>query len=168
MLQNVFFFLAGLHLRPQVERLAAQANTRRLLAAALVYAAAVLTMTALRAEAWWGVWPAVSAAAVVLGVTAAAMTARGTPRTAARLSAIGRRTLPIYVMHLPLLACFDELVRGRGVEPTGAWFAVVGPVLLTAALVATCLVLERVVILARAGFLLDLPAPWRSAARARS
>lgn len=143
--QNLFFFLLGLRLRPRVETWAREANARRLVGwgGALVVGSAA--MAAAGAQRWQGVWPAVSVLAVAFGVTAAAMLARTTGRVARGLDGLGRRTLPIYVIHLPLLAVVDLLLRGplNVLEPRGTALAIVEPAVLTAVVLATCLALDR-------------------------
>ena len=144
--QNVFFFLAGLRLRPAIEAYAAGANRRRLLTAATTYAAVLAAMALLDAQRWFGVWPVVSVLATWFGVTAAVLLSRNLARVTQVLSRLGVRTLPIYIIHLPLLAVVDHLLRGplAVLEPRTTAVAAMEPVLLTALLIAACLVLHRV------------------------
>lgn len=138
--QNLLFFLLGLYLRPRIERLAETADTRQLLLSGGAFATALLFMAALHAQAWFGVWPVVSVIATVFGVTAAAYIERWSwPSNG--LATLGRQTLPIYVMHLPLLAVIDRLLLGplSFAEPTVLPLAAIEPVLLTAGLVYLCL-----------------------------
>lgn len=144
--QNLFFFLAGLRLGPAIKASATSANRRRLLAATAAYATGLAAMALLDAQRWFGVWPAVSILATWFGVTAAAMFSR-TPASVTRgLSRLGVHTLPIYVIHLPLLALLDRLLRGplKLAEPHTAILAAVEPFLLTTLLIAACLSLHRV------------------------
>lgn len=167
-LQNLFFFLAGLYGRELLERLASRANVRLLLICLVGYAGCVAAMTRFGAETWFGVWPAVSIIAIVFGVTAAAVIARRARRTARTLAYLGRRTLPIYVMHLALFAVFDQLTREFDVEPTGVAYAVIEPILVTALLICACLGLERLLRRLHADFLFDPPfamRPSRTAGR---
>jgi uncharacterized membrane protein YcfT len=83
--------------------------------------------------------------AIVLGVTAAGLVTRWERLTAA-LTSIGRRTLPIYVMHLPLLAlAHAALIQPlSSASPAAQWItAVAEPVVLTAFLTSLCLYLHR-------------------------
>jgi threonine dehydratase len=144
--QNALFFLAGLRLRPAIEAYVARADRRCLLAAATAYATVLAMMALLDAQRWFGVWPMVSVIATWFGVTAAVLVSRNLARVTHALSRLGVRTLPIYVVHLPLLAVIDRLVRGplAVLEPHTTAFVAVEPVLLTALLIAACLVLHHV------------------------
>ncbi len=174
LLSNFVFFLLGLHLAPQLRRFVASMRPARAVlfvaAYALVFAAMRLTGT----ESVPGVWPAVSAAGVAMGLAVAPLIARSR-LLGTGLAAIGRRSLPIYLLHMPLLAIADValvawLADARGAVQLVA--ATVLPVLLTAALVAVCLVLNRYLVRDGFGWLFDLPgrwsfvwrgAPWRAA-----
>jgi peptidoglycan/LPS O-acetylase OafA/YrhL len=107
-----------------------------------------------------GVWPVVSVVAVVFGITAAAWAARWTALTDA-LAHIGRRTLPIYVIHMPLLALMHRLLidaLSGADEPVQMVLAIVEPLAAVAVVVVACLVLERGLRKAGAGWLFELPA----------
>lgn len=164
--QNLFFFLAGVYGREPLVRLARRANGRLLLGSFAVYAVGVSAMFALGAKTWFGVWPVVSMAATVFGICAAAVVARRARRTAGTLAHLGQRTLPIYVLHLAVLAVFDQLSREFDVEPTAGGYAVFEPILLTAALICMCLGLERLLRWLHAGFLFDPPFAQRSTLKA--
>ncbi|GGO02426.1 acyltransferase family protein [Micromonospora parathelypteridis] len=160
--QNLVFFLAGLHLRPYVQRWAGTASRRRLVWTLALYAVA-LGAVAAGAGRWLGVGLLVSLAAVAFGVTAAAQVA-DRPRIGGALAALGRRTLPVYVIHMPVLALLHRLLAGPVADLAGPGRAllVVGyPVLLTAAVLALSLALHRGLLAARASWLFDLPAPHR-------
>jgi uncharacterized membrane protein YcfT len=158
-LQNLFFFLAGLRLRPALEAHARTTTTRRAIVATIAYSVGLGAMAVLGAQRWFGVWPVVSVLATAGGVAAAVMVSRHLARTTRLLSALGGRTLPIYVMHLPLLAVLDRLLDGplRTIEPRTAALAVVEPPLLTALLVVTCLLLHRLLLRAHLTALFTLP-----------
>jgi uncharacterized membrane protein YcfT len=143
--QNALFFLAGLRLRPAITTYVAKVSRRNLLCAATAYATGLAAMALLGAQQWLGVWPAVSVLATWLGVTAAVLLSRSLPRPTRVLSRLGVRTLPIYVIHLPLLAVLDRLLRGplAILEPRTPTLAAIEPVLLTALLIGACLVLHR-------------------------
>ncbi|WP_203718609.1 acyltransferase family protein [Asanoa siamensis] len=161
--QNLVFFLAGLWFRPRVERLAAGATRRRLVLAAAAYVVVLVLMAALGAEEWFGVWLVVSVVAVMFGVTAAARLTRR-PRISDRLVRLGRVTLPIYVIHMPVLAVLHRLLH----EPLSALgggaqllVALVYPPMLTALVVVLCLMIHRGLTRVGARWLFDLPAVAR-------
>lgn len=144
-LQNLLFFLLGLRLRPVVERWARSWTPARLGLAVGAYVGAAVLMTVLGADRWPAVRPVVSVLAVFAGVAVAVGLGR-LRRPTAVLGGLGRRTLPVYVLHLPMLAVLDRLLDGplSGLEPRHAEaLAVVEPVVLTAALVVACLGLHR-------------------------
>jgi uncharacterized membrane protein YcfT len=159
LLQNFVFFLSGLHLRPHVERLAARASWRRLVVAASAYVLALAGMAVSGAQRVPGIWLVVCVVAVVFGVTAAPLVARQR-FVGAGLAWVGRHTLAIYVMHMPILALAHLLlvdpVSGAGpVARIG--LAVVLPVVVTGIVVAVCLGLERLLRRAGTKWLFDLP-----------
>lgn len=162
-LQNLLFFLAGLRLRPALQTYARTTTPVRTALATLAYAAGLGVMALLGAQRWFGVWPVVSVLATSFGVATAVLVSRHLTRTTRLLSGLGGRTLPIYVMHLPLLAVLDRLLDGpwQVIEPRTTALAVVEPALLTAVLVATCLVLHRLLVRARLTALFTLPSPRR-------
>jgi uncharacterized membrane protein YcfT len=152
LLQNVVFFLAGVRLRPLFERLADTANWRRLALFGGGYAVALATMEVTGIDE---VLPLVSMVAVGFGVTAAALAARSQMVTEL-LGGIGRRTLPIYVLHMPVLAmCHAVLIEpmSSADPPMQLLLAVTEPVLLTVTVTWLCLALER----SLPKVLLDLP-----------
>jgi len=152
LLQNLVFFLAGARLRPLFEQVAALANWRRL---ALLGGGYALALAALAITGVHAALPLVSIVAVGFGVTAAALAARSQTVTEI-LGGIGRRTLPIYVLHMPVLAiCHAVLIAPMsGADaPMQLLLAVVEPVLLTVVVTWLCLALERSLPKA----LLDLP-----------
>jgi uncharacterized membrane protein YcfT len=157
--QNLLFFLAGLRLKPWVERLAAVATLRMLVLGGVGYLGIMAVIQLLGAKEWFGVWPVASALAVVLGVIGAAQLQRWR-RPAALLAELGQRTLPIYVMHMPLLALLHlALLKPFSAlgSPAQLVLAAVLPVVLTGALVAACLTLHRWLQAAGASWLFDLP-----------
>ncbi|GGL13959.1 hypothetical protein Sme01_70830 [Sphaerisporangium melleum] len=164
LLQNLLFFLAGLHLRPHVLRLAAKARGRRTLLIGAGYAVALAAMAATGAQRLPGVWPAVCVIATVFGVSAAPMVA-AIPVIGAGLARLGRRTLAVYVIHMPVLALPHQLLAGplahAGAQVRFA-LAAVHPVLMTALVVALCLLLETGLRRSRALWLFDLPSRLRA------
>ncbi|MEO3807560.1 acyltransferase [Sphaerisporangium sp. B11E5] len=166
LLRNLVFFLAGLHLRPHLERLAATTGPRRAALLGAGYAAALLAVALTGAEGVPGVWPAVCALAVMFGVSAAPLLA-AVPGLGAGAAWLGRRTLAVYVVHMPVLALLDHFLAPPLSAVGPAWLrlvlAVVYPVLMTAVIVALCLLAEKA--LGRASWLFDLPARERRGRR---
>ncbi|CCH19374.1 acyltransferase family protein [Micromonospora lupini] len=163
--QNLVFFLAGLYLRPWIERWAATATRRRLVLTAGAYAVALAAMAAAGAQRWFGVWPVVSVVAVAFGVTAAARLSRW-PALGDRLAALGRITLPIYVVHMPLLALLHRLLSGSlsGLDPVAQSLVVLGyPILLTALVIGLSLAVHRCLLRVHARWLFALPGGRRPA-----
>lgn len=155
--QNLLFFLVGLYGREVLRRLARRADRWLLLLQAALYGACVAAMYALGAETWFGVWAVVSVLGVALGVTAAAVAAQRPGRATTVVAYLGRRTLPIYVIHLALFAVGDQIARRLDIVPTSQVYVAVGPVVATTVLIAGCLALEQVLRAARLGFLLEPP-----------
>ncbi|MFF5054662.1 acyltransferase family protein [Micromonospora sp. NPDC000663] len=161
--QNLVFFLAGLYLRPQIERWAATATRRRLVLTSGAYCLALVAMAVAGAQRWWGVWPLVSVVAVAFGVTAAARLERW-PTLSGRLATLGRVTLPVYVIHMPVLAVLHRLLHGpvSGLGDVGQGLIVLGyPVVLTGVVLGTSLALHRGLLAVRAGWLFALPGTRR-------
>ncbi|MEU8821730.1 acyltransferase [Actinoplanes sp. NPDC048796] len=161
--QNLLFFLAGLRLRPWVEQLAARATPRLLVSGVTGYAVVMVAIHVLGARTWFGLWPVTSALAVTVGVLATSLLTRRRGLSS-RLAALGRRTLPIYVMHMPLLALI-HLMLWRPFSSLGAGpqlvLAAFLPAVLTALLVWLCLLLHRALMSAGASWLFDLPSRSR-------
>ncbi|GAB3933088.1 hypothetical protein GCM10027614_03390 [Micromonospora vulcania] len=165
--QNLVFFLAGLHLRPQIERWAATANRRRLVLTAGAYVLALAAMAVAGAQRWFGVWPLVSVVAVAFGVTAAARLGRW-PALGDRLATLGRITLPIYVIHMPVLALLHRLLHApvSGLDGVGQGLIVLGyPILLTGLVIGVSLALHRGLLAVHARWLFALPTSRRPAPR---
>ncbi|MEV4623570.1 acyltransferase [Asanoa sp. NPDC049573] len=157
--QNLVFFLAGLYLRPSIERLAAGATRRRLVLSFTAYAIVLVAMAAAGAQTWFGVWPLVSVVAVVFGVTAAARVARRS-RLRAPLVRLGRVTLPVYVIHMPVLALLHRvLLRPLSGLGGGAQLLISPgyPVMVTALVIAASLAIHRGLVTVGARWLFDLP-----------
>ena len=162
--QNLFFFLAGLRLKPWVEKLAASATLRLVLFGAVGYLGVMAVLQLLGAKQWFGVWPVASSLAVVLGVAIAAQLQRWR-WLSARLAELGRQTLPIYVMHMPLLALLHlALLRPFSAlgTPGQLVLAALLPPVLTALLIWICLRLHRGLKAVGATWLFDLPGPRRT------
>jgi uncharacterized membrane protein YcfT len=153
--QNLVFFLAGLYGKPLMERLANQASWPRMFLIGGPYAVLLVVIDAFDAKTWLGLWPLASGIAIVFGVTAAGLLTRSRTLTKG-LTHIGSRTLPIYVMHMPLLALSHAALIGplSSADAHVQFLVAVGePIVLTALLVTICLVLRRFL----PGPLFDLP-----------
>ncbi|MEV4497718.1 pyridoxal-5'-phosphate-dependent protein subunit beta [Micromonospora arborensis] len=161
--QNLIFFLAGLYLRPQIHRWAATASRRRLVLTSGAYVLALAAMALAGAQEWFGVWPAVSVVAVIFGITAAARVAR-LAVLSDPLARLGRITLPIYVIHMPVLALLHRLllvpVSGLG-RPAQGLIVLGYPVLLTGLVIALSLGIHRGLLAVRARWLFALPGSRR-------
>lgn len=157
--QNLVFFLAGLYFRPAMDWLATTAGWRRLALTGGAYAVILAAMAATGARSWPGVWPAASIVAIAFGVTAAALLCRWSMVSSA-LASIGRRTLPIYVLHMPLLALVHFVLVtpvSRANSSGQLGLAIAEPVLLTAVLAGACLALHHGLQRLGAGWLFELP-----------
>jgi uncharacterized membrane protein YcfT len=167
--QNLFFFLAGLRFRPLIERWAKASTLPIVLVGGALYLGIMVGVQVLNAQDVYGVWPAVCVFAVAVGVAGAVQLERWRP-VAALLARLGRQTLPIYVMHMPLLALLTAVL----VDPfsrlsTGPQLvvAVLLPIVLVTLLVSVCLTLHTWLMNAGATWLFDLPTFSRSARAAR-
>lgn len=168
--QNLVFFLAGAYLRPHIERWADTATSRRLTGSFLAYAGALIAMAVAGAQRWPAVWPAVGLVAVAFGITAAARLAR-LPAVGGPLAALGRRTLPIYVIHMPVLALLHLLLHDpiSNLGFTGQIIAALCyPAVLSALVIALCLLAHRALLGLGVSWLFELPRlPSRHAGRDR-
>lgn len=87
-----------------------------------------------------------------------AAASRRTPRLADGVAWIGRRTLPIYVLHVPLLALVHHLATDLpGSGPAATPLAVAYPLLVTAVVVFTCLAVRATALRTGLGVLFELP-----------
>ncbi|MEU8082324.1 acyltransferase [Micromonospora sp. NPDC049101] len=164
--QNLVFFLAGLYLRPRIERWTATASPRRLVVTSGAYVLALAAMAAAGAQQWFGVWTLVSVVAVIFGITAAARLARWSALSEP-LARLGRITLPIYVIHMPVLALLHRplLVGVSGLDRSAQGLIVLGyPILLTGSVIGLSLAVHRGLLAVRAGWLFALPGPRRAGA----
>ena len=167
LLYNLVFFLVGAYLAPRVRSFTAR--PRRLVAAALTagYLVAYALMRVTGTEQTPGVWPAVSALGVAMGLAVAPLLP-GVRLLGPGLTWLGARTLPIYLIHMPLLVLVDAALveplsdSGNAVQLVAA---VLLPIVLTAGLVAACVFLARLTDVEGLTWLWDLPR-GRSAARA--
>lgn len=143
--QNLLFFLIGLRFKPYVEKWARTVTLKMFLVGTAVYLVIMLAMRALGAKEWFGVWTVISLLAIVLGVAGAVQLERFRSLST-RLAWLGQRTLPIYVMHMPILALVHAAMVGTfSAAGTGIQLilAVLLPPALTAFLAAVCLTLNK-------------------------
>lgn len=157
--QNLLFFLIGLRFKPYVEKWARTATLKMFLGGTAVYLVIMVGIQALDAKEWFGVWTVISLLAIVLGVAGAVQLERW-KSVSTQLAKLGRNTLPIYVMHMPILALIHAALvdtfsnAGTAVQLV---LAVVLPVALTAVLAAVCLTLHKWFVAVGATWLFDLP-----------
>ncbi|GAA0898151.1 acyltransferase family protein [Pseudonocardia zijingensis] len=152
MARLLFFFLVGLHARTPVERLAGLTSVLRvaLAVAGCVGAAGVAVVFGLRTVP--GVALALQCIAVATGVLFAAWIAR--LRFGRPLVHLGRRTLPIYLIHMLWLALI--MIGVRHLElPTAAAYAL--PFVMVPVLTALALLTHRLLVAAGARWLFELP-----------
>jgi uncharacterized membrane protein YcfT len=162
-LQNLAFYLAGLRLHGPVRRLAAQGGRRLLLTAVPAFVIATLAITVLDASTWPGAAPAVSVLGVLAGIAVAAAVA-DRPGVHRVLGGLGRRTLPVYVMHMPVVALLDLVLKGpfsQAGDTVRLVLAATVPVVLTVVVVALCLGMHRLLRYARLGWLFGARASKR-------
>ncbi|MFK3677007.1 acyltransferase family protein [Microbacterium sp. NPDC090218] len=154
LVQNLFFFLLGLRLRAVVERFARVSGVGVVLALAGVYVGALAIVSVLGIRLWPGVWPLLSLTAVAFGVSSSVLLDQSAGAVARPLRWIGRHTLPIYVLHMIPLALLDAGLHAVGWRTTPVLEAV-GPVVLTATVIAICLGAHAVLLRCGLGALFD-------------
>jgi uncharacterized membrane protein YcfT len=158
--QNLVYFLAGICFSAQVRSLGTRTSWPRVALFGLLDAVVLGAMKVFDATRVVGVWPAASIAGVLFGITAVAKLSQWAPLGNA-LASIGRRTLPIYVVHIPALMVVHWLVTGSALPtastPVRTLVTIVEPVVLTAALVGFSLALHSLAQRVGAGWLFDLP-----------
>jgi uncharacterized membrane protein YcfT len=165
--QNLFFFLAGLRFRPLIERWAKASSMPVLLVGGAVYLGIMVAIQVLGAQDWYGVWPAVCVVAVAVGIAGAVQLVRWRA-VGALLARLGRQTLPIYVMHMPLLALLTAVVVDplSGLGTAGQLVvAVLLPIVVVTLLVSVCLTLDTWLRAAGATWLFELPGLSRAGRR---
>ncbi|NJI58145.1 acyltransferase family protein [Microbacterium oxydans] len=145
LVQNLFFFLVGLRLRAIVERFARLSGVGVAVALAAGYAGALAVVSVLGIRLVPGTWPLLCLVAVAFGVSLSVLLDRHVEVVARPLRWIGRRTLPIYVLHMMPLALIDAGLHAAGWRTTPVLEAV-GPLLLTAVVVAICLALHALLV----------------------
>lgn len=141
------FFLVGMHFRRTIVELVGRTRPWHVLVLALCTVAALYGVRAVGARSIPGTWLLVSCVAVAFGLAASSQLDR--TRLADRLSHVGRNTLPVYLIHVPVVALLVAGVE-RLLEPAGP----VGAGL-------TLLVATTVVVLSlRLSTPLERAAPW--------
>lgn len=159
LLYNVTFFLLGAFFAPQLHGLLARVTPWWAVLAVLVYAVGFGAMRLTGTEETPGVWPLVSVLGCAMGLAAATQLAR-IRALGPGLAWLGRRTLPIYLLHMPLLALIDLplsdlLATARpGVQLAAAALL---PIATTALLVPVCVLLDRILVRDGLTWLFDLP-----------
>jgi uncharacterized membrane protein YcfT len=166
--QNLFFFLCGLYFRPHVESLATRTSWLRVGVTGFGYAAILGVLHFFDVKQTPGVWPLASMLATVFGVTVMAKVSQWAA-LGNLLATLGRQTLPIYIIHMPVVATIHWLLIGPlSAAPSAVQLvvALVEPIVLTAGVTAFCLGLHSLLQRARAGWLFDLPGGTTPAAPA--
>lgn len=154
--RGFLYFLVGARLPDLLWRMSARGRRSDAPVAFVAFAA----LTALAAMTKWALAAmALEAAGIVLGIALAVEAARY-PRARRIGRAIGTRTLPIYVLHFPVLAlagaaaasCVTPDLLGNGV------FVALYPILLTAFVIIASLLIHRLLIAAGGSCLFVFPA----------
>ncbi|WP_070151540.1 acyltransferase family protein [Sphingobium phenoxybenzoativorans] len=100
---------------------------------------------------------------LVIGLMTAAWAAKISPRLSAAIGWLGRRTLPVYVMHFPIVAILGGAsVRALGSLSTAHPLAIVYTPALAAITVALCLAIHIGLLRMRCGWLFTMPR-WKRA-----
>lgn len=172
LLYNFTFFLLGLHLAPQIRRFVARVSLAVIALLVAAFLAAFGAMRLTGSEMVPGVWLLVSVTGVAAGLAVASRMSR-MRGVGPGLVWLGRRSLPIYVIHMPLVALADFLIADWLPDARVAVqlvAAVVMPIVVTAVVVAVSLLLNRLLERGGASWLFDLPrrfsvprVPWRAA-----
>jgi threonine dehydratase len=164
LLTNLVWFLLGTrlpHLTRAVSRLT-RPTPAVLVAAVGAFAVAAGAWQVLGADEWFGVRPVLGGLGIAAGLTVAATLARAA-RIGSALAALGRRTLPVYVLHLPLVAVVHlgsvHLVGEGSSLARAVPVAVAYPVLVTTLVLAVCLGVHRAATRLGGGWLFE--APWQ-------
>jgi uncharacterized membrane protein YcfT len=163
--QNLFFFLAGLYFGPVVQETARASTWWQVAGAGAAFVVCLGVLVRFDAAQTPLVWPLTSIVATIFAVLLMSRVSRWRA-TNGLLTGLGRRTLPIYVLHMPLLAyahwLLSTVVPGLP-APLRLALVVVEPLLLTAGLVWLCLAISRASVRVGAGWLYELPKPGSAA-----
>lgn len=170
LLQHFVFFVAGVHFPAMLRGIAAESRPR--VTGLLVVASALLGVAA------WAMGLPRSAATLAIAVVAVPLAIRLVASACNRrwfetpAVKLGRHTLPIYVLHVPVLAVVHAVVvrvdalPDLADGPTGLIVLAVYPVLGTALVTATCLVLHAVLVRVGLGALFRRPTGGTEGSRA--
>ena len=155
LLANLAFFLLGTRLR----HLRTPGRPAMLASTAAFVVIAALWQLHVVGDSWFGLRPLLGLLGISAGVTGSVVVA-GTPRLGPWLAAVGRNTLPVYVLHLPLVALAHLATVHLLSRPMAGSLvlATAYPVLLTSLVVSICLSLHRLLVRVGAGWLFT--APW--------
>lgn len=138
LLQNLPLFLIGLrcpaltHGSGRRQILVQRASPTRLAAWTGLVVILLVAVALTDSRNWWGVWPVLSAVSAFAGVTAGVVVDRQLPWLAAPLAWLGRRTLPVYVLHLPVLALLSTPIHTVAAHRSSGVAAALAPPVLTA------------------------------------
>ena len=160
LLANFLFFVIGARAPQTVQALVSRSTIRLTSGVALVYAAALAAAVKQDADRAIVVSTVLGLLGAGLAVLAFVQFAEVAPRIAQQLSRLGRHTLPIYVLHMPLLGLLDLLADRvpLDVDAPGALpFVVVYPLLATGLLTVLCLGLHRLLLRCGLQSLFTLP-----------
>lgn len=140
--RNLPFFLFGAYCPQVLRALAATASARRTLALLLAYIAVTALTRAYGVAGVPAVMLILSAVGVSLGVTAIVIATAAFPTVAAGVARLGRRSLAIYVLHMPAIALVHHVMIASAPPDLGlVWLAY--PLLATAAVVLASVLVHR-------------------------
>ncbi|MFK4790072.1 CapA family protein [Microbacterium sp. ZW T5_56] len=171
MLYNVAFFLIGARFAPAILDFTARPHPKVALFLVVGYGFLYAGMRLLDAATVPGVWPVLSVVGVAMGLSLAPMLPR-VPMIGGWLVRLGRHTLPVYLLHMPILVLVDALIVGAvsdGHRVVQLVAAVLLPVLLTVGITAVSALLGSWIEKDGPRWLFDLPTrnvgagriPWR-------
>ena len=147
-----FFFLLGWHARGLAQRVAASSSAFKVVAAAAGCVVAAAAAVVLDLQPVPGVALALNIAAVTFGVLFAAWISRY--RIGRPLVALGRQTLPVYLLHIFWLAAVMVGLQYLDVPVVAAYLL---PAVMAVVLTALSLVTHRLLVRAHAPWLFALP-----------
>ncbi|MCS4275165.1 putative membrane protein YcfT [Mycetocola sp. BIGb0189] len=171
LIANLLFFLIGAYASRHMLKFAARPRPILAGALALLYLGAFALVRATAAEHVPGVLPVLALIGVGMGLAIAPLLAR-IPKLGTGLAAVGARTLPIYMIHIPVLVLIDALLVGPLSDAGGAVqlaAAITLPAIVIAVVIAASLWIARLIARDGLRWLLDLPSarhtrrtlPWR-------
>jgi uncharacterized membrane protein YcfT len=164
-LADLVYFLIGIYLGPPLRRIVPRTTVPIALGLVGVYGAAFVAMRATGTQEAPGVWPAVSLLGVTTGLAVVPVVARIRALGPA-IEYLGRHSLPIYLVHMPLLAIADTVLTDRLSAARGAVqlvAAITLPVVLTGGLILASLLIGRLADRDGARWLFALPERGREA-----